>query len=135
MRTNIVLAEGDIVEVLVVTGGQHTSGPIPDELHVFLCGSLSSVPGCGLHGDAGGEHTPEVGDAQQKDKQHRQDEGEFHQRLAASTALGTQRAADADAPECEAEAVRRHQQDPQVLKSGRGSPGRVPGFSTSVLGV
>ena len=51
------------------------------ELEVFLSGRLRGVSCHRLDHDPRVEDTPEVGDAEQQDEQHRQDEGELDQGL------------------------------------------------------
>jgi hypothetical protein len=47
-------------------------------------GCLGAVPSSRLGDDAGLEHASEIGDAEQEDEQHRENEGEFDQGLAAT---------------------------------------------------
>lgn len=71
--------------VKVSGGGGHRS---PSELQVLLRGDFRGVTGGGLDDDSGVEHTPEIHNAEQEDQEHRQDQGELHQGLAAAGMLG-----------------------------------------------
>ncbi|MGQ0609396.1 MAG: hypothetical protein ACT4OQ_13175 [Chloroflexota bacterium] len=60
----------------VIVGGRQGRGVAP-KLKVFLSGSFRSVARGSFDNNARMENASEVGDAKEKDEEHRQDEGEL----------------------------------------------------------
>jgi hypothetical protein len=69
------------MEPLVVGKFENAVRLVAHHLNVFLGCGFGSIPRSRLDGDASLEYAAKVGDAQQEDEQHRQDEGELDECL------------------------------------------------------